>query len=532
MREFKVIFCVFAGRERFMNILNRYIIKLLDKNLIDEYHIMNFTRNINDSNYLEKIHKELNDKFNNRIFLHFTDENKILLENNQNNKALNINQKNVNSNSKWDYFYKNLGKSICDENSIIIKCDDDILFIDINKFEEVCYKRWNDRESFVIHSNCINNGVCTYFQKEYFPKISQFISEYPKGGICGPIFENPELSAIIHYEFCNSLLLVDDYSNILKKYYLDSDKYITTRISINFVFLHGKDIPYLNLIGKSDEYELSSKIPEYLMRPNRIIGDFVTSHYSYGNQDRILKNRKDLIDLYDKLSLKNIKIDNNFDIININNSIKVKSIQYILNNNNEVYKVKNPLNNNDYKIKNVGSNKYLYYEKESNTIKLEKDRYNYYTIKNKREILYGIYPLTKYNIPNNFINDLLYAKCMLDKREKEIEFIEKDNTYIIYLKKHDVYLMEENSKLIFKSLKHLNKEEIYEELEKDYYRWIIDNEDSKREYIEVERIIKDYEKERITEIKSLEINYIDRETGMEITNPYYGWKLETILNIH
>ena len=52
MREFKVIFCVFCGRERYMSILQRYINFCLDKNLIDEYHMMNFTRNLKDLEYI------------------------------------------------------------------------------------------------------------------------------------------------------------------------------------------------------------------------------------------------------------------------------------------------------------------------------------------------------------------------------------------------------------------------------------------------------------------------------------------------
>jgi transcriptional antiterminator Rof (Rho-off) len=194
---------------------------------------------------------------------------------------------------------------------------------------------------------------------------------------------------------------------------------------------------------------------------------------------------------------------------------------------------KNPFNKNDYKIKSASNNKYLYYEKETNTIKLEENKYNYFSIKenkDKKEILYGIYPITRYNIPKNFINDLLYAKCMLDKKEKEIELKEVEESgalkYLICLKKHNLYLKVENGEVIFKDLitnKNKNKIEINEEKEKEYI-WIIDNEDSKREEIEVERIIKKEEN-----MQEMEIIYKDIELGIEITNPYYGWKLETII---
>ena len=43
-----VKFCIFAGREKNLVILHKYIEKLLFDKIIDEYHIFDFTRNLSD----------------------------------------------------------------------------------------------------------------------------------------------------------------------------------------------------------------------------------------------------------------------------------------------------------------------------------------------------------------------------------------------------------------------------------------------------------------------------------------------------
>ena len=62
-RNYKIIFCVFGGREKNMNILQKYIEKCLEWNIIDEYHIMNFSRNIKDWNYLKTSFERFSELF-------------------------------------------------------------------------------------------------------------------------------------------------------------------------------------------------------------------------------------------------------------------------------------------------------------------------------------------------------------------------------------------------------------------------------------------------------------------------------------
>ena len=66
---------------------------------------------------------------------------------------------------------KTISKSSFYKDSIIIKCDDDILFIDIHGLKNAIKQRKNDKKSFLIHSNCINNNICSYYQRNNFPSF-------------------------------------------------------------------------------------------------------------------------------------------------------------------------------------------------------------------------------------------------------------------------------------------------------------------------------------------------------------------------
>ncbi len=525
MREYKTIICVFAGRERYMKILNEYIDLGLKLKIIDEYHLMNFTFNKNDNEYIINLQKEMNEKYEGRVFIHYTDENIKLIEENEKKKIINKNQhiQFNNTQNKWINFYSILGDKIGDEKSVIIKCDDDILFIDIYSLEKAFYQRWINKYPFIMHSNCINNGVCTYFQKNKLEKIKELINKYPKGGICGPIFERPELSLVIHYDFLNKILESEEnIINNIKYFYLDKNEFISTRISINFVLMHGEDIPYIKQIGENDEYELSSKMPEKLLRPNLILKDMITSHFSYGMQDKILKQRPDIIELYGKLckiyinKMEKINEKKIMEDVIIKNNYICKKI-----NENRLY-IRNPILNNQYLIKDKKSDKYLYFDIENNKIKLEKDLYTYFDITNiKDKLVYitlGLHPLTRYNVPNDILNDILYMKGLIDNRDKLIEMKIVENLddrefYTICLIKSKLYLIIEKGELKFKNIK---EDEIKENI------WEIINgkrTNNYKEYIEVERV---YIEKKDTFI------YKNIENGEIYYNTYSGWRLETL----
>jgi hypothetical protein len=494
-------FCVFVGREKNLKILHLYIEKALENNIFNEYHMFDFSRNKNDSIFILKEYERLNEIYLGKIFIH-----------NHENNLLNI--KNNNKKTNWNPFYKRIYE-ISSEDDIIIKCDDDILFIDLNGIKRAIDDRKLDKESFLIHSNCINNGVCAYYHRNAFLKLSDKLNEYPEGGILGILFEKPEIAYGMHMDFLNEI--EKSYDKNIIKYYIE-DTFINTRISINFILINGCDLKYMKDVTYQDEYELSSFLPEKLGRVNKIKGDFITAHYSYSFQEKIMFHKDDIYKRYCNLS-KNIDVD----IDAVSDSVtKIKDFKYnrptLHKMNDKLYKVKNWIRNNSYYIKNADNNKYLYIDYEKDDVIIS-DKYktifeiNSILEKNKEtamfEIKLGIYYITKYNVLGKFKNESILARMIQDKNERILikeDYDKINNSSYIKFKKYNSYisLSERNIDYIDVTLKRQTK-------------WIFEKIINEEEYIIAERIEKN-NKFYYKNVNDLSENYY--------TNFYLGWGLE------
>ena len=69
-KKYYVKFCVFLGREQNMKILHSYIELGLNNDILDEYHMFDFSRNINDHNFIFLEYNRLLNIYINKIFLH------------------------------------------------------------------------------------------------------------------------------------------------------------------------------------------------------------------------------------------------------------------------------------------------------------------------------------------------------------------------------------------------------------------------------------------------------------------------------
>lgn len=520
-KKYIVKFYVFLGREKNMLILHPYIEMSIKLDIIDQYHMFNFSRLINDHVFILSEYERLKLLYPNKIFIHNSEENLLLI----NNKRKKID---------WNPFYKNIATT-SDDNDIIIKCDDDILFIDIYSLKNAIEDRFNDKISFLIHSNCINNGVCTYYQSHLFPKLQNELHVYPCGGILGIIFEKPEISYAIHNQFSGDLLLNIDNLN---KYLIDNI-YINSRISINFILLNGIDTKYLDTITTDDEYMLSSFIPEKLCRPNKINGNLITSHLSYSFQDKVILNRKDIYNNYLYIKNKFIKLSQPI-IINENNNYTKNKIPYVLKChkiNDDIYQILNWYKPYHYYIKSVNNNKYLSIDYENDEFILDCDKktiFNIYeknkNIENNRnnfngslslfsatntenntiKIKLGIYYFTRYNCISKYRNENIFLKYFNDERERELlkeDFNEMNNSFLLKFIKYNCYfgINEKNTNLIDVTM---NKN----------YRWTFEKVKNNNKYINCTRFI-----------KNNKFYYKNIETNEIYTNYYMGWGLENVL---
>ena len=135
----QVIFTCFAGRERYMKVLIPYIHQLG----VDEVHIWDYTRNESDAAYLKQACS---------MFQIFS----------------------VTDKSNYNEYYRYYTKERYPEpETVIIKCDDDIVFIDTSSFKSFIEAR-RASNALLFSPAVVNNPVCglIQFQRGLLPSFS------------------------------------------------------------------------------------------------------------------------------------------------------------------------------------------------------------------------------------------------------------------------------------------------------------------------------------------------------------------------
>ena len=167
------IVTIFAGRKPNLEILLKYLKVALNICIINEVHLWNYAKDPDDEVFIEHV-------CNTNKYFYFMD---------------------TNDKTTWkDYYYH-----YCDDrytNDIIIKCDDDIVFIDLFKLPNfIDFIKRNDYD--LVFANTINNGVAAYYQQNKYNLIPKELLdlEYPNGGMCGSLWDSGINSEKLHNFF-------------------------------------------------------------------------------------------------------------------------------------------------------------------------------------------------------------------------------------------------------------------------------------------------------------------------------------------
>lgn len=284
MKEYTTHLCTFMGRKNNLEILLQYIERALQIGAVDNYWMIDMTRCKSDHEYIFEQQQRLDKLFPGRVHIHNREERSVLLEKDEETIKKQTGQ--------WGVFYSFLSRFT--DQDIIAKCDDDTLFIDVETLQAAFKFRWEHPGAYLMHANCINNGVTAFHQHKIKDIWDQKeLKMYPSCGLTGPLFSHPEIACEHHIQFCDDL--ISDISNI-DKYKLGENIYFCNRVSINFIFMLGSDRHTLCTINEQDEYITSSKMPQELDRPNMIIGDFTVAHHTYGVQEPVMEK----LGTYDK----------------------------------------------------------------------------------------------------------------------------------------------------------------------------------------------------------------------------------------
>lgn len=190
----------------------------------------------------------------------------------------------------YDYYARRLQDY---SNTIFLKCDDDIVYMDIEKLDEFIEFRRANLNYFVVSANVVNNGVCAYWQQAA-GSLSEHLGHFerPPGGFGGSLWESAKRATDLHDFF----LQTDDKRLPLPTGVVEWKE----RQSINFISWLGRDLVHMALPKGDDEQTLTVDLPALLDRPTAIYSDFTVSHLSFGPQEEGLDLDR-LIDAYGEL---------------------------------------------------------------------------------------------------------------------------------------------------------------------------------------------------------------------------------------
>ena len=233
----KVVFICPGGRKNILSVQLMDMMKILDLDIVFEYHIWNFSWNEEDYNYISNLNT-LHDK----IKIKYSPYEKS-------SRGGEVASK------QFAYFLAEYYNYETYKDCIFVKLDDDICFIDTKWFEKFINGRILSN-SFLYSANVVNNN-CLESQK----------------------------FNLIHTDFLSRR------QEILEK---NAEKGIETfssdnRLSINFVSFLGSDLKYINEefsngVGSNDEWRLCHCIPKRINRENEICLFMTVVHYSYGGR--------------------------------------------------------------------------------------------------------------------------------------------------------------------------------------------------------------------------------------------------------
>lgn len=257
----KIIVTCFAGREYNMVILTKYLDKLIEKNKIHEIHIWDYTRDPADTKYVDTL------------------KNKYTLIYPTNKK---------NWNEYYEYYKKNTH-----DNDIIIKLDDDILYIDVDNFDGFIEER-RKNNCLLLFPSIVNNGVCAWYQQKY-NLLPESLHKFKYESFMGELIENGDLATKVHKYFLNNkdefLLKSNNINDII-------NLPIGERFSINFFAIMGKDFKKINITMDDDEHDITVNNTNILNMHNSIYMKFVVAHGAFKFQRDTGMNEKDICSLY------------------------------------------------------------------------------------------------------------------------------------------------------------------------------------------------------------------------------------------
>jgi hypothetical protein len=193
---------------------------------------------------------------------------------------------------RWSSYYSHYHKyrKFLYSNIVLVKSDDDILYIDTLEFRKAIeYRKRFEKSSFCFLANVINNEVCAHLQfnqcKEFQDRgIPDYQFEYPKNGLGGSLWESGSKANKLQNDFLEKMIEDPNsqYLKLLQKFDVNS------RVSINFLIFTSYHLDWFIECVGDDEKSISQCIPEKYpqFKHREIFGPLRVAHLSFYKQEQ------------------------------------------------------------------------------------------------------------------------------------------------------------------------------------------------------------------------------------------------------
>lgn len=279
----RVVICIPSGRYRYLRVLLPYLLAERNAHIIDEIRLWVNTDEPTDLEYfarMEQQHPRIK-----RVF------NAGRLDKNLYDATRNHYQ----YNDSIYRFYRDCTES----GTIYLKVDDDICYVHDEFLTNMC-KAVLEREAtnYACVANVFNIPYVTKLLQER-GNIDDKLGMSTGDPRCPYACTNGDFAAHIHKQFLD----IVEGGDVRDLYF--SSHFLTGRQRIGTMAWTGNSFKQFGgRVGPRDEVELTTKIPETLLKPLWIVGDAVVAHFAFSHQRAVLEDHTNILGRYLMLSVK------------------------------------------------------------------------------------------------------------------------------------------------------------------------------------------------------------------------------------
>jgi hypothetical protein len=239
----KVLYTVFAGRKDRLLLQEPYWREMIRIKAIDEVHLWNFTNNPGDLEYMRHVAKKYSSFLKIMEPTHvplpetyWFDKNNSLSHAKASHLGRGRGRLDWPARRSYTEYYKYYSDNPYD--GVIIKADDDIVWINTTQVKPFAEYLWNHRNVFLLSASVVNQGLCAYHQQQHGAIPKDYLNLPKPGNGMGDLHSNSAAALMLHRYFLQS-------EENRRKFFITEPEFypFDYTINVNFVAIRGQDFP-------------------------------------------------------------------------------------------------------------------------------------------------------------------------------------------------------------------------------------------------------------------------------------------------